>query len=248
MRSVYHLALRQTEGFLESLSVRLGLNLRIPDHTTLSRRAKCLNVDVFHQPSGQPLHILVDSTGLKVYVDSEWRKHSNRRLWRKIHLVVDAQTGNILASELTTNKVGDASQVPILLAQIDESIGSVAADGAYDTQLVYDTLENRQASEPVTILIPPRRRARRSGSGAISSACRDRHIQFIEGHGRRRWQKESGFNGRNLVETAMYRYKAIIGGRLRARSLASQRTETKVACSILNRMTELGMPDSYRAA
>ena len=197
---------------------------------------------------GQPFHILVDSTGLKVYVDSEWRKHSNRRLWRKIHLVVDAQTGNILASELTTNKVGDASQVPILLAQIDESIGSVAADGAYDTQLVYDTLENHQASEPVTILIPPRRRARRSGSGAISSACRDRHIQFIEGHGRRRWQKESGFNGRNLVETAMYRYKAIIGGRLRARSLASQRTETKVACSILNRMTELGMPDSYRAA
>ena len=111
VRSVYHLALRQTEGFLESLSVRLGLNLRIPDHTTLSRRASCLNVNVFHQPTAQPLHILVDSTGLKVYVDSEWRKHSSRRLWRKLHLVVDAQTGDILASELTTNKEGDASQV-----------------------------------------------------------------------------------------------------------------------------------------
>ncbi len=93
-RSVYHLALRQTEGFLESLSVRLGKNLRIPDQTTLSRRAKCLNVDVFHQPAGEALHILVDSTGLKVYVDSEWRKQSSRQLWRKLHLVVDAQTGD----------------------------------------------------------------------------------------------------------------------------------------------------------
>ena len=190
----------------------------------------------------------MDSTGLKVYVDSEWRKRSSRRLWRKLHLVVDAQTGDFVASELTTNKVGDASQVPILLAQIDESIGSITADGAYDTELVYDSLENHQASEPVTILIPPRRRARRSGSGAISSAGRDRHIQFIEEHGRRRWQKDSGFSRRNLVETAMYRYKTIIGGRLRARSLPSQRTETKVSCSILNRMTGLGMPDSYRAA
>ena len=144
--------------------------------------------------------------------------------------------------------MGDASQVPILLAQIDESIGSVAADGAYDTQLVYDSLENHQAIEPVPILIPPRRRARRIGSGAIASGHRDRHIQFIEAHGRRRWRKESGFNRRNLVETAMYRYKTIIGGRLRARTLPGQRTETKVACSILNRMTGLGMPDSYRAA
>ena len=106
VRSVYHLALRQTEGFLESPSVRLGLNLRIPDHTTLSRRAKCLSVQVVHRRSGEPLHILVDSTGLKVYVDSEWRKHSSRRLWRKLHLVVNAQTGDILASELTTNKEG----------------------------------------------------------------------------------------------------------------------------------------------
>ena len=146
----------------------------------------------------------VDSTGLKVYVDSEWRKHSSRRLWRKLHLVVDSQTGDILTSELTTNKVGDASQVPILLAQIDEAISSMSGNGAYDTQLVYDTLENHQASEPVTVLIPPRRRARRSGSGAIASADRDRQIQFIEEHGRRRWQKESGFNRRNLVETAMY--------------------------------------------
>ena len=205
-------------------------------------------MQVVHRRSGEALHILVDSTGLKVYVDSEWRKHTSRRLWRKLHLVVDAQTGEILASELTTNREGDASQVPILLEQIDEAIGSVSGDGAYDTQLVYDTVENRQAGEPVTILIPPRRRARRSGSGAIASGDRDRHIEFIEEHGRRRWQKESGFNRRNLVEMAMYRYKTNIGGRLRARSLPNQRTETKVAYSILNRMTALGMPDSYRAA
>ena len=190
----------------------------------------------------------MDSTGLKVCVDSEWKKRSSRRLWRKLHLVVDAQTGDIVASELTTNKVGDASQVPILLDQIDKAISSISGDGAYDTQFVYDTLQNHQAIEPVSILIPPRRRARRSGSGAIASASRDRHIEFIEEHGRRRWQKESGFNRRNLVETAMYRHKTIIGGRLRARSLPSQRTETKVACSILDRMSELGMPDSYRAA
>ena len=151
-------------------------------------------MQVVHRRSGEPLHILVDSTGLKVYVDSEWRKHSSRRLWRKLHLVVDAQTGDILASALTTNKEGGCFQVPILLAQIDEAISSMSGDGAYDTQLVYDSLENRQTGESVGVLIPPRRRARRSGSGAIASADRDRQIQFIEEHGRRRWQKESGFN------------------------------------------------------
>ncbi len=137
-----------------------------------------------------------------MYGESEWKKlrgeSVGRRQWRKLHLVVDAQTGDILASELTTNKAGDASQVPILLDQIDEAVGSVAADGAYDTQLVYDAAENHQASESVAMIIPPRRRARRSGSGAIASARRDRHIQFIEEHGRRRWQKESCFNRRNL--------------------------------------------------
>ena len=92
VRAVYHLALRQTEGFLECLSVRLGLNLRIPDHTTLSRRAKGLNANVFHQPSGEPLHILVDSTGLKVYVDSEWRKHSSRLSIIKTHPLVKSRT------------------------------------------------------------------------------------------------------------------------------------------------------------
>ncbi len=140
LRSVFRLALRQTEGLVGSIIALLGLDLAVPDHTTLSRRAESLDV-VRPRPGSGPVHLLVDSTGLKLCGSGEWllEKHGTktRRSWRKLHIAVDADTGQIAAVALTANDVGDASQVGALLDQVDGPIASFTADGAYDQDGVY---------------------------------------------------------------------------------------------------------------
>ena len=136
---MFRLAFRQTEGLIGSIISLLGLTLRVPDHTTLSRRAATLEVP---RPQRQPgahaeaLHLLVDSTGLKLCGAGEWlvEKHGTktRRAWRKLHIGVDADTGQIMASALTTKDVDDGAQVGPLLKQITDPLASFTGDGAYD--------------------------------------------------------------------------------------------------------------------
>jgi len=249
VRSVYHLGLRQTEGFLGSVSTLLGLGIRIPDHSTLSRRSRTLTpIQIGSSGQRGPVHILIDSTGLKVHRGCEPRPKRNRRQWRKLHLVVDADTGDIVASEITTRGASDGAQVPKLLAGITREIASVMADGAYDTRRVYSSIETRPSSGPTQILIPPRRNARSAPrSGGQSTQSRDQIVQRIRQLGIRRWRKSSGYMRRSLVETAISRFKMVLGPRLRSRLMASQRAEARIGCKILNRMTALGMPDSYCA-
>ncbi len=196
--------------------------------------------------------MVIDATGLKVYGAGEWlvEKHGERgrRSWRKLHLAVDPSTGEILASELTSNEEGDASQVGPLLEQITGPIASVLADGAYDGEPVYRAVADHQPNPPVTVIIPPRATATPSAAAATTPSQRDEHIQVIRDKGRMGWQKASGYGRRSLGETAMFRYKAIIGRGLRARTLPAQKTKTKLGCSVLNRMTRLGMPMSQRVA
>ena len=137
--------------------------------------------------------------------------------------------------------VGDVSALPGLLEQIDAEISSLTADGAYDGEVVYDAVANRHPDAEV--IIPPRATA---VPNEITTTPRDRHIATIEKHGRTGWQRRSGYNRRSLVETAVYRYKTIIGRRLQARTLPKQRTEAKIGCNVLNRMTSLGLPVSAR--
>ena len=204
-------------------------------------------VDLCPLGSEDPAHILIDSTGLKVHRGRTSTDKRNRRQWRKLHLVVDADTGDILASELTTRRASDCAQVPSLLEEITRDLASVMADGAYDTRRVYSTIESRPAGSPTKILIPPRSNARSPPRTGQSTESRDRTIQLIDELGIRRWWKSSGYMRRSLVETAMSRYKMISGRRLRSRTMESQRTESRIGCRILNTMTELGMPDSYCA-
>ncbi len=159
-----------------------------------------------------------------------------------MHLAVDPNSGEILASELTSHEDGDASQVGPLLAQIAGSIASVTADGAYDGEPVYRAVAERQPDPPVAVVIPPRSTAVPGPNAGTTPSQRDRHIQMIGDKGRLGWQKAVGYGRRSHAETAMFRYKAIIGSSLRARTLPAQKTEAKVACSVLNRMTGLGMP------
>jgi len=245
---------RQTEGLLCSLATLLGVSIGIPDHTTFSRRSPGLALasSLAQAQRTGPVHVVIDSTGLKVYGAGEWlaEKHGERgqRTWRKLHLAVDPNSGEILASELTTTEEGDASLVGPLLDQITGPITSVTADGAYDGEPVYRAVAERQPDPPAAVIIPPRATAVPSPTADTAPSQRDQHIGMIQDKGRMGWQKAVGYGKRALGETAVFRYKVIIGRGLRARTLRSQKTETRVACSVLNRMTRLGMPVSQRIA
>jgi transposase len=252
LRLVFKQPLRQTTGLLRSLTALLKLDeLPIPNYSTLSRRGQRLKVSLqVKRAANQPRHILVDSSGLKIYGEGESleQKHGakSRRRWRKLHIALDAETRQLVAIELTTDEVGDPTVVPDLLAQTEGEIASFTADGAYDGDSVYQAIATHQPDSHVDVVIPPRSTAVLSGQVATEPTPRDRHIQRIADLGRMGWQRESGYNRRSLVENGFYRYKTIIGRRLHARNLSHQQTEAKLGCAALNRMTQLGMPVSQR--
>jgi transposase len=247
LRTAFKLALRQAEGLMASALTLMGLTLSAPDHTTVSRRAVALPmIPATSVPQG-PLHVLIDSTGLQVYGAGQWleAKHGakSRRTWRKLHLAVDAASGMIVAQTLTDQEVDDPSQVGPLLDQIDEPIGRVTADGAYDDRPTYQTIAAH--GDAITVVIPPRSTAVRSGE-LSSPTQRDRHLAMIGEQGRMAWQAATEYGQRSLLETTMGRYKALIGPRLRARGFAAQQTEAAIGVAVLNRMLAAGRPDSVR--
>jgi Transposase DDE domain len=250
LRLAFHQPWRQTEGLLRSITNLLGVSLEVPDHTTFSWRSPGLSRTLPQLPTAGPVHVVLDSTGLKVYGAGEWQteKHGGRgrRTWRKLHLAVNSASNEILASELTSKEVGDLSMVGPLLEQIQSPLLSVMADGVYDGEPVYRAIAECQPDSPPAAIIPPRVTAVPSSAADGMPGPRDRHIQLIQEKGRRGWERAVGYGKRSLVETAMFRYKTLIGPTLRARTLPAQKTEARVACSVMNRMTQLGMPLSQR--
>jgi hypothetical protein len=247
IRMVFHFPLRQTEGFLRSLANMLEVEIPIPDHTTLSRRLKTLGeLSCPALASHRPLHLLIDSTGLRIHVGN-LRKPPKNRAWRKLHLAVDAGTGEIVASDLTSRRTHDCARVPALLGQIDSRVASISADGAYDTEGVYEAAQAQGEGRAVSVRIPPRRGAQLNPRPSATVQERNRNIRSIRRLGRREWHKRSGYSKRSMVENAIYRYKTIIGRGMRSRTLVGQLVEVQIACRVLNTMTRLGMPDSYRA-
>jgi hypothetical protein len=246
VKQVYHLAYRQTEGFAQSLSQTLGVALPIPDYTTLNRRAKWLDVKLPTSDKG-PIHAVLDSTGLKVYGEGEWkvRQHgySKRRTWRKLHLGVDEATGEIEAELLTGAGVDDAAAAAGLLKQTQAEIDQLSGDGAYDKEKVYQAAAAKGVRK---ITIPPRRDAVLWEENGSEPHPRNENLRCIWERGRKEWKEESGYHRRSLAETAMFRFKTIFGDHLNARETKHQKTEARVKCAALNRMTRLGMPDSHR--
>src|SRR3954449_4467780 len=255
LRAVFRLAYRQTEGLIGSLMGLLGLDLPVPDHTTLSRRAATLEVprprsgsrsDYGHDT--EPVHLLVDSTGLKLCGPGEWliEKHGTktRRSWRKLHLGVDANTGQIVASVLTSHDADDGAQVGPLLDQVAGPVASVTGDGAYDQDGVYASVSARHPEAEV--IVPPRATAVPSATAESEPTQRDRHLQLIAERGRRAWQQASGYTKRARAETAISRFKRVIGDELRAHTDERRATEMDVAVHVLNRMLELGRPNYVR--
>ena len=250
LRAVFRLALRQTEGLIGSILRLLGLELAVPDHTTLSRRAETLEVPRPRPAAGEPMHLLVDSTGLRLCGSGEWlvEKHGTRtrRAWRKLHLGVDAGTGRIEAVELTGHETDDGSRIGPLLDQVTGSVASFTGDGAYDRKDVYDAVAKPHPG--AAVVVPPRRGAVPSPAAETDPTPRDRHLQLIAEHGRIGWQKATGYNRRALAEAAVSRYKRVIGDALRSRTAGRQVTEVATAVRALNRMLELGRPKSVRIA
>jgi hypothetical protein len=250
LRAVFHLALRQTEGLIGSVLQLLGLDLPVPDFSTLSRRAQSLELPAQPHSTGGPIHLLVDSSGLKLGGPGEWlvEKHgtSKRRSWRKLHIGFDAVSGRIVASILTDRDVGDASQVEPLLDQIAEPVEVFMGDGGYDRTGVYTALDERHPDAKV--IVPPRADAVLSANAETDPTQRDRHIQTIADKGRMAWQRDSGYNERACVEGQFARWKQVIGDGLRFHSDEARATEIAIAAAALNRMLDLGCPSSVRVA
>lgn len=241
-------------GLARGLFKSNGSKLRVPDFTQLSRRAKTLQIKLkrYFTP-GEPIHLVVDSTGLKIYGEGEWKVRTHgadkRRVWKKLHIAMNANNFEILDEELTTLKVHDARMGERFIDRLlkkNEMIRNFRGDGAYDTHALYFKCEQYEI-EPI---IPPRKGAKMVSEIFADvdgfAGKRDRTIFDARSIGIDKWKELKGYHRRSLVECQMSRYKRIIGGRLKSRNPKNQATESRISCNILNRMASLGMPDTIR--
>ena len=220
------------QGPLEgpSLLSMMGLDLEVPDHTTLSRRTSGLDVVLGQRRVDEALHVMVDATGVWLFGEGEWAAakwgRRGKRGWRKLHLATD-QGGFIVAARLTHNSVADATAFPELVGQVTAPIRRVTADGAYDRRGVYAAV----AALGARAVIPPARTAVVAGAPAL--AQRDAHVEHVRRVGRRCWRVAVGHHQQVRAENTFYRYKRAFGGRMKAPLLG---------CAILNQLRALGAP------
>jgi len=251
LKAGYGLPYRQTIGFAQSILSLLEADVRVPDYSLLCKRSQDVTVSLSTRPSDEPKHIVLDSTGLKVYGEGEWKGrqygYSKRRTWRKLHLSVDENTQELQAVVLTEASVDDAEAGKTLLDETPGDIERVGGDGAYDRRKFYEASVARGIP---TLLVPPQRHAKiwQHGNTQKAPLARDENLRRIRKVGRQQWKKESGYHRRSLAETAVFRFKMIFGNTLSSRTPERQITEARVKASALNRMTQLGMPDSYPLA
>lgn len=244
IREFFRTTYRATEGFGYSLVKLMNVDIAIPDFTSLAKRAVKLGIDIDVTKYHGKIDVVVDSTGLKVYGEGEWKvkQHgwAKHRTWRKLHLMIDPATHQIVAELLTGNDVHDSQVVKTLLNETENDIGRFYGDGAYDPWEVRDELEKRNIEQ----VIPPREDAVLQNRKDGRRKERDAAIRTIEKIGRKKWKEGIGYHRRSLSETGMYRMKTIFGGNLKNRKLENQKTEVRLRCKLLNKLSTLGMPKS----
>ena len=252
LKGVYHLTFRGLEGFLGSVVSLLNLNFQVPDYSTIAKRRKTLNVTLLKEKKDEKenVHILVDSTGLKILGEGEWkvRQHGilKKRLWRKLHLAINQTTQMIEAVELTELGIQDCEGFSNLLNKIEGPIDTIIGDGAYDRFSCYEEITKRGG----TGIFPPQhnavtseeRTANKKKASAEAVAKRDNIIKLCRSLGRKEWKKQVGYHRRSLAETGMFRIKTILGDKLSSRKMENQVLESTLWCTILNQMTLKGMP------
>jgi hypothetical protein len=238
LRAVFRLPLRQTEGLVGSIVQLLGVELAVPDYSTLSRRAKTVGLPAVPASSGRAVELLMDSTGVKLCGPGEWlvEKHGaqRRRAWKKLHIGLDAASGRVVAATLTDHDVDDGSQVGALLDQVEKPLACFIADGAYAQTGVTAAVAGH--TPDAAVVVPPRFTAVPSANVETTPTQRDQHLQHIAEHGRMAWQKSSRYTVRTLVEAFFSRWKRVIGDGLRFRTEDRRNTEIAIAVRILNHM------------
>lgn len=242
IRLLFHLPLRQTQGFIQSLFRMKETNLPVPNYSTLCRRQAKLDVILTRATRRSRRYVLlVDSSGLKVFGEGEWkvRQHgySKHRMWQKLHFGVDSKTQKIMAVKLTTNASHDSEAVPDLLSQIPILPKKMIGDGGYDTWNVY----NRLKEDSILPIIPPQKNAKikQRKNNTAKALQRDENIRQIRMKGRKIWKMETGYHQRSKAETAFFRFKNTFSDKLRSRNFDSQKTEVIIACQILNHFLDL---------
>jgi hypothetical protein len=249
IKVLFGLALRQTIGMVASLLKMAGLNWPVPDYTTLCRRQGTVTIQVPYRRSGGNLNLLVDSTGVKVRGDGEWqvRKHGpgRRRQWRKVHLAMDVATGDVRAVEFTSSQQGDSPVLPSLLEQIpsDQAIGTVTADGAYDTRRCHTAIIERGA----TAIIPIRKNGRLWKEDCPAARARNDILRASQHFGRALWKRLTGYHARSRAEAKMGCLKGF-GDRIMARDPDRQTAEIHTRIALMNRFAALGTAEIVRVA
>lgn len=247
IKGIFKLAGRQAVGFVKSVFELMRLELDVPDHSTLSRRLSKLEISLAVLPKEGARHVAIDSTGIKIYGEGEWktRQHgiSKRRTWRKLHLAVDEATGEILAAEVTLNDKKDSQLLPDLLEQVDEPFDQVSADGAYDSKDCYESIRQHKAKA----VIPPRKDAKiwQHGNYKQEPHPRDENLRYIRRHTRKKWKRDFHYHRRSIAETTVFRYKTIFNPKANSRTFSKQTNEIKLNCKLLNKMIYIAKPDSY---
>lgn len=247
---IYRLPLRQTQGFIKGLFTQRGISVSVPDYTTLSRRRQTMTVIIPKQKK-ETVALILDSTGLKIYGEGEWkvRKHGwqYRRTWRKVHIGIDTD-GEIRALSVTHSDTHDCTQIDTILTQTkDDTITDFYGDGAYDTTPIYMLLAANKISN---VHIPPRKDAKikQHGNRKKPPLVRDENLRAIRQTSRQQWKYNSGYHTRSLGETVMYRFKTIFGGTLSTRTDKAHTADIRLKAKILNTFTYAGMPDGVMVA
>lgn len=249
LRTLFRFSLRATQGFLEGLVSLLGLDLKVSHYSRLSRRASCLDIQLMRlkEQGKAPTDLVIDSTGLKIYGEGEWKMRTHgkqkRRTWRKYHVAVNPDSHGVMALELTEANVHDGKMMEPLLAK-QKNVGNVYADGAYSFKRSFDAIAQVKGVPFISV---------RQGTGLVQKnpsegeLLRNQLVQDMwEKGGRQEWKKLSGYHRRSLAETHMSRLKTILGGTLKSRTFENQKTEAILMANILNKMTSLGMPKSVK--
>lgn len=252
LRQLFRLPLRATEGMLKSLVALMKLLVDVPDYSTLCRRGKTLKVKLGVKREPEARHVLVDSTGIQVIGEGEWKKlqhgESRHQVWRKLHIAMDAAKQTILAATVTESVRLDGNYLPGLINEIEGQISRITGDGAYDKKGCYKIAHARGAKA----VFPPQHDAvvqRNKIKKDPALLQRDETIRFIkngddEEERRKLWKQENNYHRRSLIETMMSRMKSIFGDQMRSRSFENQRTDLLIRCYAMNRINELGLPKS----
>lgn len=247
IKSIYGLAGRQAVGFVSSIFKLMGMKLIVPEHSTLSRRLAKLAINLPVLPKTGTRHVVIDASGIRIYGEGEWKTRqygtSKRRTWRKLHLAIDEQTGEILAAEVSLNDKKDSQLLKTLIDAVKDDIKQVSADGACDTRECYKTIKQRNAKAA----IPPRKDARiwQHGNGKAEPHPRDQNLRSIRQQGRKKWKRLSCYHRRSLAETTVFRLKLTFSSKAFSRLFLNQIAELNLTCKILNLMIDLAKPDRY---